>query len=138
MNHKENYDYTVSIIIGNNELKFRDLCGKDLEYIEYLLGESDKVSFKKMCEVIKFLYVGEGNILSIPAKKIPKIFEILQEKILCNYMPKINWLQYCYAIQNSSFSNLESMELQPLNKFKAMCDIHEGAIEYQKNMVEGG
>lgn len=137
MNHKENYDYTISIFIGSEELIFRDLCGKDLEYIEYILGDSDKISFSKMCLIIKYLYLGKKNILSLPARKIPRIFEIIQEKILCNFMPKVTWLEYCYAIQNSSFSNLESMEFQPLNKFRVMCDIHERAIEYQKSTVEG-
>ena len=137
MNHKENYDYTISIFINEEELIFRDICGKDLEYLEYIFGDSDKISFSKMCKIVKYLYIGNKNILSLPARKIPKIFEVLQEKILCNYMTKVVWLQYCYAIQNSSFLNIEAMELQPLNKFKAMCDIHESAIEYQKNMVEG-
>ena len=136
MNHKENYDYTISIFINEEELKFRDLCGKDLEYIEYILNDSDKVSFSRMCSILKYLYVGNKNILSLPARKIPRIFEILQEKILCNFMPKTTWLQYCYAIQNASFCNLEAMELQPLNKFRVMCDIHQEAIEYQKNQVE--
>lgn len=137
MNHKENYDYTISIFINEEELIFRDICGKDLEYLEYIFGDSDKISFSKMCKIVEYLYIGNKNILSLPARKIPKIFEVLQEKILCNYMTKVVWLQYCYAIQNSSFLNIEAMELQPLNKFKAMCDIHESAIEYQKNMVEG-
>lgn len=137
MNHKENYDYTISIFINEEELVFRDIKGKDLEYLEYIFGESENITFSKMCSIVKYLYTGDKNILSLPARKIPKIFKIIEEKILCNYMKKVTWLQYCYAIQNSSFQNLEAMELQPLNKFRAMCDIHESAIEYQKNAVEG-
>ena len=56
-------------------------------------------------------------------------FKIVSKEILCNFMPKIKFLEVCYFLQNNSFVALDFFESQPMTKVMAMIQIHQSEIE---------
>jgi hypothetical protein len=74
----------------------------------------------------------EFKLSALTKRTIIGIFETLKEEILSNYISKIQWLKYCYGIQNASFINLAHMETVPMSKFVVMVKIHEEAVDQIK------
>jgi hypothetical protein len=135
---RTNYDYTITISDGNGKsIVFRDLRGYDLEFLDHVFKyDSDNkkrdtnLSFDDVCEILSLLLVKPKlKIGSLTRGIIGEIFDIVRDNILCNYVPKVVWLKYCYGMQNSSFSNLEQMESVPMSKFLAMAEIHKEAVD---------
>jgi len=62
-------------------------------------------------------------------KTLSGVFTAVNDEILINYMPKVNWLKFCYGIQDGSFSNLKNMEEIPMSKFVVLVDIHRQALK---------
>jgi hypothetical protein len=134
-----NYDYTISLIDScDRELRFRDITGGDLEYLESIF-RGDREDYKEV-DGVKLDLVSTINLLNylstqnidvsfLPKKTIFVIFSIVQEQVLCNYMSKFTWLKLCYVMQNRSFVNVSDMETVPLSKFVAMYEIHKEIVE---------
>lgn len=133
-----NHDYTISIIDAkNNSLTFKDITGKTLEYLETLLSESSdgqrKLTYEGVINILSLLCVDNVNFIYLPRRITLGIFNLVRDEILCNFMPKYEWLKNCYAIQNGSFANISNMEEVPMTKFVAMLQIHEETIKSISN-----
>lgn len=128
---RKNSDYTVSVFDSRSrEIRFRDIRGSDLEYLDSLLGEGNsELTLDQVTEVLSELCTKNANFKNLTQRTIIQIFEIVKEHILCNYMTKIDWLRRCYGIQNGSFAGVSDMEKIPLSKFTVMSQIHLEAIE---------
>lgn len=141
---KRNYDYTVSAIDrSGNELIFRDICGSDLEFLDHVFNyDSEGPSVKNIMldqqqalDILSLLRVHPKgyNLSLLTNRNIERVFSIVREEILVNYIPKVSWLKHCYGIQDGSFVNLKSMEEVPMSKFSAMVEIHQEALKNLKN-----
>jgi hypothetical protein len=135
-----NHDYTISVIDSKNrELSFRDLRGSDLEFIDSVLKNEEDESKARELEldhivsILSALCVKNVNFKSLPRRIILEIFDKVREHILCNYIPKYDWLRQCYSIQNGSFAEVSTMEEVPMSKFIAMIQIHNAAVETVDN-----
>lgn len=135
-----NHDYTVSVIDSKNrELSFRDLKGSDLEFIDSMLkSEGDESKARELdldhiVSILSTLCVKNVDFKSLPRRVILEIFGKVREHILCNYVPKYDWLRQCYSIQNGSFAEVSAMEEVPMSKFIAMIQIHNAAVEAVNN-----
>jgi hypothetical protein len=133
-----NYNYTVTITDSRGQkLLFRDILGKDLEFIEHTMtqknqeGEEEKnmLTFDGIISILNFLSLQDLDFNLFPRRISFRIFSCIKEHILCNYIPKYTWLGYCYAIQNGSFSGVLEMEKVPMTKFIAMTQVHKEAVE---------
>lgn len=131
-----NYNYTISVIDSkNSELSFRDLRGSDLEFIDFVLkGEEDgsgenELTLDQIVNILSILCVKNVDFKSLPRRTIYEIFSEIKKHILCNYIPKYDWLKQCYSIQNGSFAEVSVMEEVPMSKFIAMIQIHNAAVE---------
>lgn len=139
---KVNYDYTISIVDSKGKvLKFRDLRGYDLEFLDHVFKydpvtkkNDASLTFEDVRKILELLVVGSpSKIGRLTRPAISLIFDAVRDHILCNYLPKVVWLKYCYGLQNSSFANLEQMEAVPMSKFTVMAEIHKEAIESISN-----
>lgn len=137
-----NYNYTITIKDGKDRaIVFRDLKGCDLEFLDYIFKydvekqqRDTNISFSDIREILSLLLVEPDiSIGSLTRKTIGDIFDIVRDNILCNYVPKVIWLKYCYGMQNSSFANLEQMESVPMSKFLVMAEIHKEAVDSISN-----
>lgn len=136
-----NHDYTISIRDKKGrEIKFRDITGGDLEYLDMLFesteGDGDEkrqISFSGIQKILDLLSVEGINSGRFTQRTTVKVFSCIKEHILCNYMSKYSWLKTCYGIQNGSFMNIEDMEKVPMTKFIAMAQIHKEAMDSIKN-----
>lgn len=151
---KRNYDYTISIVdVNKRELIFRDIRGSDLEFLDHvfkydpeeMVKKDTSISFDEICTILNKLLVRPHGftIGRLTKPTIYEVFILVQENILCNYLPKVIWLKHCYGIQNSSFANLGQMESVPMSKFVVMVDIHNEFVENMANpkvpdLNEGG
>jgi hypothetical protein len=130
-----NCDYTITICDSKSRrLSFRDISGKDLEFLESCMtGSSEdgenKLTFEGLISILNFLNLQNLNFTFFPKRITLQIFNCVKEHILCNYITKYNWLGYCYAIQNGSFVGVSEMEKVPMTKFIAMIQVHKDAIE---------
>ena len=124
------HDYTVSIIDRKgNKLRFRDITGNDLEFLEqYIDEESKELTLDTVIIILEKLSVFRVSIKKLTPRVIKEIFEIIAEEILCNFIPKFKWLEVCYALQNNSFVAINYFESQPMTKVMAMIQVHENAI----------
>jgi len=134
-----NHNYTITVSDNSGKkLNFRDITGNDLEFIESLFigaGDDDTsdgpktLSFDGIISLVSLLNIDEINIKCLTNRAIYGLFLAIKENILCNFMPKINWLKTCYSIQNGSFSGVSEMEKVPMTKFVAMAQVHREAVE---------
>lgn len=124
------HDYTVSIIDRKgNKLRFRDITGNDLEFLEQHIDEESKeLTLDTVIIILEKLSVFRVSIKKLTPRVIKEIFEIIAEEILCNFIPKFKWLEVCYALQNNSFVAINYFESQPMTKVMAMIQVHENAI----------
>ena len=125
------YNYTIAITDRKGKsLHFRDITGKDLEFLERYLGEEQKdISFDDVILLIEHVSVTQGVIRKLTPVVIKEIFGILVKEIFCNFMPKFKFLEVCYYLQNSSFVALDFFESQPMTKVMAMIQIHQSEVE---------
>ena len=125
------YNYTVAITDRKGKsLHFRDITGKDLEFLERYLGEEQKdISFDDVILLIEHVSITKGVIRKLTPIVIKEIFGILVKEIFCNFMPKFKFLEVCYYLQNSSFVALDFFESQPMTKVMAMIQIHQSEVE---------
>ncbi len=135
---RRNHDYTISVIDSKQkEITFRDIRGSDLEYLDSLLNVNESnesvLTFDHILDILSLLCVKDLDFRDLPRRVTIQIFQHIREQLLCNYMPKYDWLRRCYAIQNGSFAGVSSMEEMPMNKFVAMTQIHQDAIEAMGN-----
>ena len=137
-----NHNYTISITDKNGKsLNFRDISGEDLEFLEKTLtrdeaAQKNFLTFENIISLLNLLNVEKIDLGNCSKRVCLAIFKKVDEQILCNYMPKYEWLEYCYALQNGSFANLAAMEKVPLTKFIAMIQIHKKAIDSISNNSE--
>jgi hypothetical protein len=128
---RKNSNYTVSVFDSRSrEIRFRDIKGSDLEYLDSMFAEENsEPSFDQVVELLSTLCTRDLDFRSLTQRTIMQIFDIVKEHILCNYMTKIDWLRRCYGVQNGSFAGVSDMEQIPLSKFTVMSQIHLEAIE---------
>lgn len=130
-----NYDYTISIEDSRGkQIKLRDICGNDLEFLESIISpngdeKQTEISFDNLIQILNLLSVISFDFKSLPRRISVKLFNILNQQILINYMPKYTWLTQCYVLQDGSFSGVTEMEKVPMTKFVAMMQIHENATK---------
>ena len=131
-----NPNYTISVVdpVGRVFI-FSDIRGSDLELLESILNpeatESEEpisLSMEGIIAILNLLNTQEFDFICLPRRIIFRIFSVIKEHILCNYVSKTNWLKICYGIQNGSFCNVSAMESVPMSKFMAMYQIHKEAI----------
>lgn len=97
-------------------------------------GSENNVRSGYVLDILSTLCTNSNaNFNKLPPRIIRVLYNELTTHILKNYIPKENWLRQCYSIQNGSFQNLESMEMVPMSKFVAMCQIHQEAIDQINN-----
>lgn len=137
-----NHDYTITLRDKKGrEIRFRDITGEDLEYLDGVLDDGDgeleegqkRISFEDIRKIIDYLNLDGIRSGSLTQRTIVEVFSCIKEHILCNYLPKYSWLKTCYGIQNGSFVNVLDMEKVPMTKFIAMAQIHKEAIDSMKN-----
>ena len=124
------HDYTISIADRNgNTLRFRDITGNDLEFLEHYIDQENKdITLDDVIHVLERLNLLTVSIKRLTPRVIKEIFEIVAREILCNFIPKFKLLEVCYALQNNSFVALNYFESQPMTKVMAMIQVHENAI----------
>ncbi len=129
-----NSNYTVSCTDkGGNSLIFRDMTGSDLEFFDRVVVNST-INPNSITNILDYLLVSPPiQINSLTPRVIRRVFTLVHENILKNYMDKEDWLRQCYSIQNGSFQNVAEMEKVPMSKFTAMCLIHKEAMDSIKN-----
>ena len=127
---RREYNYTVSITDQKGvSIYFRDITGKDLEFLERTLQEDREINIDDVIELLQRLCVSNIKIKRITPRVIKDLFKIVSKEILCNFMPKIKFLEVCYFLQNNSFVALDFFESQPMTKVMAMIQIHQSEIE---------
>lgn len=130
-----NHNYTISVYDAKGrKIDFRDITGEDLEFLDLIIGdtesgESKHLSFDDLVSVLETLSVRDLDFRKLTQRTLIRLFEVIKEHILCNYMTKYAWLKQCYNIQNGSFVGLAQMEGVPMTKFIAMIQVHQEAIE---------
>lgn len=130
---EHNYIVTLSDKKGR-KIQFRDITGKDLEFLERVLGEEKEkgMGLEDVVSILESISVTKIQIKKLTKKDILRVFKAVSDNILCNYIPKVKWLEVCYALQNNSFVALEFFENQPMTKVMAMIQVHQNAIEQLK------
>lgn len=130
---EHNYIVTLSDKKGR-KIQFRDITGKDLEFLERVLGEEKEegMELEDVVSILESISVTKIQIKKLTKKDILRVFKAVSDNILCNYIPKVKWLEVCYALQNNSFVALEFFENQPMTKVMAMIQVHQNAIEQLK------
>ena len=130
---EHNYIVTLSDKKGR-KIQFRDITGKDLEFLERIFGEDEGggIELEDVVSILESISVTKIQIKKLTKKDILRVFKAVSDNILCNYMPKVKWLEVCYALQNNSFVALEFFENQPMTKVMAMIQVHQNAIEQLK------
>ena len=125
------YNYRITIIDRkNNSLQFRDITGKDLEFLERYFGEGEQqIGFSEVEAILRHVAISPDLIRKLVPRVVKEVFEILLKEIFCNFMPKFKFLEVCYYLQNSSFVALDFFESQPMTKVMAMIQIHQSEIE---------
>ena len=122
-------DYTISVKDRNSKtICFRDITGKDLEILERFFEEDKKLTADDVINVLELINISNIPIKRLTPKVIKEVFEITSKEIFCNFMPKIKWLELCYALQNNSFVAIDFFESQPMTKVMAMLQVHQNAI----------
>jgi hypothetical protein len=135
-----NSDYTITCTDARgNQASFRDITGRDLEYLDSLLsGDKPTLSSRDVIELLGTLSVRPGvNFGGLVPLTIRSLYMAVQENILKSYMSKEAWLKNCYAIQNGSFQDVFDMECVPMSKFVAMCQIHREAMDQMDKNAKG-
>lgn len=116
------------------ELRFRDITGSDLEYLDSIFDEeTETITGSQIGEIIEYLCTRPVRAGRLTPRTIRSLYHALRDHILCNYMPKTTWLKQCYSIQNGTFQGVREMESVPMSKFTAMCIIHKEAMDQIKN-----
>lgn len=135
---KREHDYTISVIDrNNNHLSFRDITGKDLEFLERFFEKNKKLEINEAIEILERINLSKIRIKKLTPRVISEIFEIALKEILCNFMTKFQLLEVCYALQNNSFVAIEFFESQPMTKIMAMIQVHQNAIaEIKKSQTK--
>lgn len=135
------FDYTIRVKDqSNREIVFRDITGNDLEFLDLLFKSEEEsedkkiqLSFDDIKEILNRLSVKKINFNHLTQRVLSGLFDCIKTHILCNYIPKFEWLRACYGIQNGSFMNISEMEKVPMTKFIAMMQIHKDAMDSLKN-----
>ena len=123
------HNYTISIVDKRgNKLSFRDITGKDLEFLEKYIDEEESLTIDGVIDILKRINLSEIKIERLTPRVIKEVFEIVGKEILCNFITKFKWLEVCYALQNNSFVAIDYFESQPMTKVMAMIQVHENAI----------
>jgi len=127
------HNYTISIVDrNNNALQFRDITGEDLEFFERYFEESQDLTIDDVIIILEKINLSSVRIGRLTPKVIKEVFEIVVKEIFCNFMPKLKWLEVCYALQNNSFVAMNFFESQPMTKIMAMIQVHQDAISELK------
>lgn len=123
------HNYTISIIDkNNNALHFRDITGQDLEFYERFFEESKDLTISEVIDILEEINLSHIKISKLTPKVIREVFEIVVKEIFCNFMPKLKWLEVCYALQNNSFVAMNFFESQPMTKIMAMIQVHQDVM----------
>ena len=123
------HNYTISIVDRKgNKLSFRDITGKDLEFLEKYIDEEESLTIDGVIDILKRINLSKIGIEKLTPRVIKEVFEIVGQEILCNFITKFKWLEVCYALQNNSFVAIDYFESQPMTKVMAMIQVHENAI----------
>jgi len=125
------YNYLITILDRRgNRLQFRDITGKDLEFLERYFSEGEKqIVYEDLVGIIEHVSTRPELIRKLVPRVVKEIFDILSKEIFCNFMPKFKFLEVCYYLQNNSFVALDFFESQPMTKVMAMIQIHQSEIE---------
>ena len=133
------YNYVITLYDKRKrKIQFRDITGKDLEFLERILGEEKEggLELNDAISILEKISVTSIQINRLTKRDILRVFKAVSENILCNYIPKVKWLEVCYALQNNSFVALEFFENQPMTKVMAMIQVHQIAIEHLKKQSQ--
>ena len=123
------HNYTISIVDRRgNKLSFRDITGKDLEFLEKYIDGEESLTIDGVIDILKRINLSKIGIEKLTPRVIKEVFEIVGQEILCNFITKFKWLEVCYALQNNSFVAIDYFESQPMTKVMAMIQVHENAI----------
>ena len=123
------HNYTISIVDRKgNKLSFRDITGKDLEFLEKYIDGEESLTIDGVIDILKRINLSKIGIEKLTPRVIKEVFEIVGQEILCNFITKFKWLEVCYALQNNSFVAIDYFESQPMTKVMAMIQVHENAI----------
>ena len=123
------HNYTISIVDRKgNKLLFRDITGKDLEFLEKYIDGEESLTIDGVIDILKRINLSNIRIEKLTPRVIKEVFEIVGQEILCNFITKFKWLEVCYALQNNSFVAIDYFESQPMTKVMAMIQVHENAI----------
>jgi len=125
------YNYLITILDRRgNRLQFRDITGKDLEFLERYFSEGEKqIVYEDLVGIIEHVSTRPELIRKLVPRVVKEIFDMLSKEIFCNFMPKFKFLEVCYYLQNNSFVALDFFESQPMTKVMAMIQIHQSEIE---------
>jgi len=125
------YNYLITILDRRgNRLQFRDITGKDLEFLERYFSEGEKqIVYEDLVGIIEHVSTRPELIRKLVPRVVKEIFDILSKEVFCNFMPKFKFLEVCYYLQSNSFVALDFFESQPMTKVMAMIQIHQSEIE---------
>jgi hypothetical protein len=120
------YNYTISIYdTKGRSINFRDITGRDLEFLEHILEDKKSLPIKDLILILDKLNTTDKKVSNLTKKDFTKVFKLVNENILCNFLPKFEWLELCFLLQGKSFTFIKDFEDQPMTKFMAMVEIYK-------------
>lgn len=129
------HDYSVEIEIPHGEevsttLIFRDITGKDLEFLDCFLDDPDEPpSYENLVTILQYLVVNKVRIGAIWNRYVMALWRVVSENILCRYMNKKAFLKLVGVLQNGRFITL--LEDVPMTKLIIMADVYQEIVQEQ-------
>ncbi|MDX1371754.1 MAG: hypothetical protein R3321_04755 [Nitrososphaeraceae archaeon] len=127
-------DFSHTVIIGETEILFRELMGKDIYYIELWREDDKDQEFLQSSDFLHSMIerlsvdpyrITQEDLLDFLAPDYRKLLEWFCENRLQDRLLSLNnWLTLCFHLSKQRWtSDLEWFENQPLIKIIQMSDI---------------
>ena len=138
--------YTYDYCLVCQGLKFRDVRGRDLTYIDFVVNEYESDYLSTAEFAIEFLsrffvnpYPGKSStdvISSLPPKLIARLFNLFCDKVFRSPPSRDVWLNNVYYLNGCSFSSLESYEDIPMTEYYQMIEIHKNRVAQEETAIK--
>lgn len=144
------FQYTHDYCIMAYGLKFRDVRGKDLTYLDFVFNEYEKEYLTTIDFAVEFLskfLVTEGLqtdlppdqiLLSVPPIALSKLLNLYFEKVLKSPPSRDTWMNNVFFLSGKNFGLMPYYEEIPMSEFvhmtKVFLDIQEKEKEDVKNV----
>lgn len=140
------YTYTHDYCIVCCGIKFRDVRGKDLTYLDFVFNEYNKeylstpeftIEFLAKFMVKKDSLVNKETILGrLPPALLFKLLDLYVKKVLKSPPSRDTWMNNIYYLSKNSFGSMEFYENVPITEYNQMISIHKARIDQEQREYE--